>query len=53
MQKSVRVDKTDDSKIEIQNRECKYTPNCEGMWEICEKIPPDGRQRTTKQSPNP
>lgn len=26
--KSVRVDKTDDSKFEIQNKEFKYTPNC-------------------------
>lgn len=35
---------SDDCKFEIQNKECKYTPNSEGMWEICEKIPPAGNQ---------
>lgn len=56
VQKSGRIDKTDDSKVEIQNKECKYTPDCEGMWEICEKIPPVRKQRTTtkkKKKPSP
>lgn len=53
VQKSGRIDKTDGSKVEIQNKECKYTPDCEGMWEICEKIPPVRKQRTKKKKNKP
>lgn len=52
MKKSGRVDKTDDSKVEIQNKERKYMPKCEGMREKCEKIPPlKKKKKGQKQNP--
>lgn len=54
MKKSGRVDKTDDSKVEIQNKERKYMPKCEGTREICEKIPPvKKKKRDRNKIPNP